>query len=160
MGVFTYESESTSVIAPARLFKSLILDADNLIPTVVPQAVKNTEIVSGDGGPGTIKKVHLGESSQFKYVVKQIDAVDTEKLTYNYSVIEGDVLGDDVEKISYATEVVAGPDGGSILRNTGTYYTKGDHAITDDQIKDGNEKSFGLFKVVEAYLVANPDVYN
>ena len=61
MGVFTYEFENSSVIAPARLFKSLILDADNLIPKVVPQAVKNTEIVSGNGGPGTIKKVHLGE---------------------------------------------------------------------------------------------------
>ena len=66
MGVFTYESENTSVIAPARLFKSLILDADNLIPKVVPQAVKNTEIISGNGGPGTIKKVHFGEGIQFK----------------------------------------------------------------------------------------------
>ena len=47
MGVFTYEFENSSVIAPARLFRSLILDADNLIPKVVPQAVKNTEIVSG-----------------------------------------------------------------------------------------------------------------
>ena len=93
-------------------------------------------------------------------MVQQIDAVDTEKLTHDYSVIEGDVLGDVVEKISYATKVVAGPDGGSILKNTSTYYTKGDHAITDNQIKVGKEKSIALFKVVEAYLVANPDAYN
>ncbi|KAF3437742.1 hypothetical protein FNV43_RR20498 [Rhamnella rubrinervis] len=153
-------SENTSVIAPARLFKSLILDADSLIPKVVPQAVKNTEIVSGNGGPGTIKKVQFGEGSQFKYVVQQIDEVDAEKLTYNYTVIEGDVLGDAVEKISYATKVIAGQGGGSILKNTATYFTKADHVIPDEQIKQGKEKSFGLFKIVEAYLVANPDAYN
>ena len=56
--------------------------------------------------------------------------------------------------------MVAGPDGGSILKNTSTYYTKGDHVITDEQIKVGKEKSIALFKVVEAYLVANPDAYN
>lgn len=93
-------------------------------------------------------------------MVQQIDAVDTEKLTYNYSVIEGDVLGDAVEKVSYATKVVSGPDGGSIVKNTSTYYSKGDHVITEEEIKDGKEKSLGLFKVVEAYLVANPDAYN
>lgn len=61
MGMLTYESENTSVIAPARLFKSLILDADNLIPKVLPQAIKDTKIISGNGGPGTIKKIHFIE---------------------------------------------------------------------------------------------------
>ena len=93
-------------------------------------------------------------------MVQQIDEVDTEKLTYNYTVIESDVLGDVVDKISYATKVIAGTDGGSILKNTSTYYTKGHHVITDEQIKQGKEKSFGLFKIVEAYLLANPDAYN
>ena len=61
MGVFTYESENVSVVAPARLFKALILDSDNLIPKAAPQAVKSIETISGIGGPGSIKKVHLGE---------------------------------------------------------------------------------------------------
>lgn len=61
MGVFTYEIEFTSVIPPPRLFKAFILDADNLIPKIAPQAIKGTEILQGDGGPGTIKKVTFGE---------------------------------------------------------------------------------------------------
>ena len=61
MGVFTYETEFTSVIAPPRLFKALVLDADNLVPKIAPQAVKSAEIVEGDGGVGTIKKTSFGE---------------------------------------------------------------------------------------------------
>ncbi|KAF3456294.1 hypothetical protein FNV43_RR00944 [Rhamnella rubrinervis] len=160
MVVFTYESETTSIVAPARLFKSLILDSDNLIPKVVPQAVKNTETISGNGGPGTIKKVHLGEGSQFKYVVHQIDAVDAENLTYSYSVIEGDVLGDLLEKISYDVKIVAGSGGGSIVNNTSKYFTKEDYELKEEQVKEGKERASGLFKAVEAYLIANPDAYN
>jgi hypothetical protein len=61
MGVFTYEAETTTVIPPARLFKAFILDADNLIPKVAPQAIKSSEIIEGNGGPGTIKKITFGE---------------------------------------------------------------------------------------------------
>lgn len=61
MGVLTYEAEFTSTIPPARLFKAFVLDADNLIPKIAPNAVKSTEIIEGDGGPGTIKKITFGE---------------------------------------------------------------------------------------------------
>ena len=61
MGVITHESQGTSVIPPARLFKALILDGDNLIPKVVPQAIKSVEIIEGNGGPGTIRKITFGE---------------------------------------------------------------------------------------------------
>lgn len=76
MGVFTYETESISVIPPARLFKAFFLDADNLIPKVVPQAVKSAEIIEGNGGPGTIKKITFGEGHLFinhlKYIRKML----------------------------------------------------------------------------------------
>jgi hypothetical protein len=61
MGVFTYEAETTSVIPPAKLFKAFVLDGDNLIPKVAPQAIKSIEIIEGNGGPGTIKKINLDE---------------------------------------------------------------------------------------------------
>ena len=61
MGVFTYETETTSVIPPARLFKSFVLDSDNLIPKVAPKAIKSVEIIEGNGGPGTIKKISFDE---------------------------------------------------------------------------------------------------
>ncbi|KAL4643057.1 major allergen Pru av 1-like [Castanea sativa] len=160
MGVFTYESENTSAIPPARLFKAFVLDADNLIPKVAPQAIKSTEIIEGNGGPGTIKKITFGEGSQFKYVKHRIDEVDHEHFTFAYSVIEGDALSDILEKISYETKIVASPDGGSILKSTSKYHVKGDHEIKEEQVKAGKEKASGLFKAVEGYLLAHPDLYN
>ena len=63
MGVVTYEHEITSSIPPAKMFKAFILDSDNLIPKILPQAIKCIEIIEGDGGPGSIKKITFGEGS-------------------------------------------------------------------------------------------------
>ncbi|KAL4643052.1 hypothetical protein ACB092_02G064900 [Castanea dentata] len=160
MGVFTYESENTSVIPPARLFKAFVLDSDNLVPKVVPQAIKSTEIIEGNGGPGTIRKITFGEGSQFKQAKHRTDALDIENCTYSFSVIEGDALFDKLEKVSTETKIVASPDGGSIVKSTSKYETKGDFQLTDEQIQEGKEKASGVFKAIEAYLVAHPDLYN
>lgn len=61
MGVLTYESEYTSTISAPRLFKAFVLDGDNLIPKIAPQAIKQTDILEGDGGVGTVKKIHFAD---------------------------------------------------------------------------------------------------
>ncbi|GMN63425.1 hypothetical protein TIFTF001_032505 [Ficus carica] len=160
MGVFTFETETTSSIPPARLFKALVLDADNLIPKIAPQAVKCTEVLEGNGGPGTVRKITFGEGSQYKYVKHQVGEIDAEKLTYSYNIIEGDALGDVVEKISYETKLVASADGGSIVKSCSKYHTKDDCEIKEEQVKEGKDKTSGLFKLIEGYLLANPDSYN
>ncbi|KAK4586571.1 hypothetical protein RGQ29_023641 [Quercus rubra] len=160
MGVFTYENEISSTIPPARLFKAFVLDADNLIPKLAPHAIKSAEIIEGNGGPGTIKKITFGEGSQFKYVKHRIDEIDQANFTYCYSVIEGDIVNELLEKISYEIKIVASPDGGSVLKNTSKYHTKGEQEIKEEKVKAGKEKAAGLFKAVEAYLLAHPDAYN
>ncbi|CBI22936.3 unnamed protein product, partial [Vitis vinifera] len=132
MGVITYEMEVTSSIPPAKMFKASVLDADNLIPKILPQAIKNVEIIQGDGGPGTIKKIYFGEGSQFKSVTHRVDGIDKENFTYSYR---------------------------SICKNISKYHTKDDAVIDEEQIKAGKEKASGMFKAIEAYLLANPDAY-
>ncbi|GKV05198.1 hypothetical protein SLEP1_g17233 [Rubroshorea leprosula] len=61
MGVCTYETKIITTIPLAKMFTAFVLDGDNLIPKVVPQAVKSVEIIEGDGGPGSIKKITFGE---------------------------------------------------------------------------------------------------
>ncbi|EOY06619.1 Pathogenesis-related protein 10.5 [Theobroma cacao] len=160
MGVVTYEMEVATSIPPAKMFKAFVLDADNLIPKVVPQAIKSSELLEGDGGPGSIKKITFGEGSQFKYVKHKVEGIDKENFSYSYSVIEGDALMNTLEKISYETKFAAGPDGGSVCKSTGKYYTIGDTEIKEEQIKAGKERALGMYKAVEAYLLANPDAYN
>lgn len=60
MGVFTFEDETTSPVAPAKLFKALVKDADEILPKAV-DAIQSVETVEGNGGPGTIKKLTVNE---------------------------------------------------------------------------------------------------
>ncbi|ONI01670.1 hypothetical protein PRUPE_6G152200 [Prunus persica] len=93
--------ESTSVIPPPRLFKALVLESDAFIPKIAPQSVKSAEIVEGDGGVGTIKKISFDEGSHYSYVKHRIDGLDEDNFVYSYTLVEGDALSDKVEKISY-----------------------------------------------------------
>ncbi|MBA0710644.1 hypothetical protein Golax_009920 [Gossypium laxum] len=159
MGVFTYESEVITAIPPAKMFKACIVDGDTLIPKIVPQAFKTVEYIEGNGEPGSIKKVTFGEGSQFNYMKEKVEALDKDKLVYRYSVIERDALMNKLEKITYETKLEASPGGGSICKTSSKYYTIGDFEITEEGIKAGKEKALQIFKVVEAYLLANPDQY-
>ncbi|KAK4477835.1 hypothetical protein RD792_017098 [Penstemon davidsonii] len=161
MGVITYEHEITSSIPPKKIFKAFVLDADNLIPKILPQAIKSVQILEGDGGVGTLKLVTFGEGSQYKSVTHRVDEIDETNCTYKYSVVEGDALAGVLDSISYVVKIEAGPDEGSVCKTTSVYYTKGeDHHITEDKIKEGKEKTKALFKAIEAHLHANHDLYN
>ncbi|KAK4374479.1 hypothetical protein RND71_005156 [Anisodus tanguticus] len=134
MGVITYETKTLSSIPPAKLFKALVLDADTLIPKILPQAIKNVEILHGDGGAGTIKLITFGEGSQFKNMKQRVDGVDKENYTYSYTIIEGDALMDVLESISYNIKIEPYENGGSSCKNTSTYITKGDVQIKEEDI--------------------------
>ncbi|XP_061344771.1 class-10 pathogenesis-related protein 1-like isoform X2 [Gastrolobium bilobum] len=156
MGVFTFEDETTSVVAPARLYKALVKDADNLIPKAV-EAIKSVETVEGNGGPGTIKKLTFVEGDKTKYVLHRVDAIDEVNFVYNFSIIGGTGLADNLEKVSFESKLVEGPNGGSIRKVHVQYFTKGDAKLSEEELKAGQAKVEGLVKLVEGYLLANPD---
>ncbi|KAK6254434.1 hypothetical protein SCA6_015739 [Theobroma cacao] len=56
MGVVTYEMEVATTIPPAKMFKAFVLDSDNLIQKILPQAIKSVVTLEGDGGAGIIKQ--------------------------------------------------------------------------------------------------------
>ncbi|OWM71164.1 hypothetical protein CDL15_Pgr011291 [Punica granatum] len=133
MGVTCFTQEFTTSVAPSRMFKALILDSHNLIPKLVPQGIKSIEFVEGDGGVGSIKQTNFPEGGHFKHLKHRIDALDKANLVCKYTLIEGDVIFDRLEK--------------------------GDVELKEEEIKQGKDKAMGLYKVVEEYLVANPDMY-
>ncbi|OMO58399.1 hypothetical protein COLO4_34685 [Corchorus olitorius] len=152
--------EIATTIPPAKMFKAFVLDYDNLIPKILPQAIKSVETLEGDGGAGTIKQINFGQGYQFKYTKQRIDGIDKEKFTYSYTVFEGDALMNTLEKICNEIKIEATSDGGSICKSKSTYYTIGDIEIKEEEIKAGKEKASGMFKAIEAYLLANPDACN
>ncbi|XP_009590430.1 major allergen Pru ar 1-like [Nicotiana tomentosiformis] len=159
MGIVTITDEFTSPISAPRMFKASIVDGDNLLPKIAPQVFKNIETIQGDGGPGTIKQMNFAEGSEIKFVKHRVDAIDKEKMTYAYTLIEGDTLMDKIDSISYEINLESMPDGGCKGKNTSKYNTKPGVEIKEEEIKAGKEMAAGIVKAVEAYLLANPNEY-
>ncbi|KAK7363527.1 hypothetical protein VNO77_05673 [Canavalia gladiata] len=156
MGVFSFEDEHISSVAPAKLYKALAKDSDTIIPKVV-EAIQSIEIVEGNGGPGTIKKLTVVEGGKSSYVLHKVEAIDEANLGYNYSLVGGTGLEEVLEKVCFETKVLPGPDGGSLGKVTVKYHTKGDAALSEELRETTKAKGTALFKAVECYVLANPD---
>ncbi|PIN16963.1 hypothetical protein CDL12_10385 [Handroanthus impetiginosus] len=143
MGAITYDMEIRSSIPAAKMLKALVLDADTLIPKIMPQAIKNVEIPGGDG------------RSQFKSAKHRGNALDTENLTHSYSIIEDDALMGVLDSVTYHVKIVPTEDGGCICKNRSMYHMKDGVEISGKKIKEGKEKAMAKFKAIEVYLQAN-----
>ncbi|XP_075653906.1 major allergen Pru ar 1-like [Castanea sativa] len=159
MGVITYTDEYTSSIHPSRLFKVMVIDAPNLIPKIFPQVVKSIEIIQGDGGVGSIRQINFAEGNQLKSVKNRIDVLNEENYSYKYTYIHGDALADKLESIAYEVQFEPTPEGGSKNKMTSKYYTKADVVLSEEEIKASKDNALEIYKIVEAYLLQNPDVY-
>ncbi|KAI3456035.1 hypothetical protein Pfo_012699 [Paulownia fortunei] len=145
MAITTFTDEHRSPVHPLRIFKASIVDSHNLIPKLMPQAIKSVEIVEGDGGARSIKKINFAEGDNFKSVKYRIDELNEESLMYKYTLIEGDALIDKLEKITYEVKFEQTADGNFMLK--------------EEEVKAGKEKVIGMYKAVEAYLLQNPNAY-
>ncbi|KAL3753045.1 hypothetical protein ACJRO7_000441 [Eucalyptus globulus] len=159
MAATSITQELTCPIAPARMFKALIIESNALIPKLLPQFIKSVELVQGDGGAGSIEQVNFTEASHFKYVRHRINELDKENFVCRYTMIEGDALGDKLESIDYEVKFDAASDGGSVCKMTSKYNTKEAFQVEEEEIKAGKEKAMAIFKVVESYLLQNPQAY-
>ncbi|XP_016720864.1 major strawberry allergen Fra a 1.05-like [Gossypium hirsutum] len=141
MSIFSYEFEVITVIPPAKMFKACILDGENLIPKAMMSLVAS-------------RRLPLNKEASH-YMVEKVEALDKDKLVYSYSVIEGSVFINKMEKIAYETKLEPSSAGGSISKISCKYYTIGDFEITEG-LKAGKEKALQILKAVDAYVLANP----
>ncbi|MED6148146.1 Protein LlR18B, variant 3 [Stylosanthes scabra] len=154
MGVHSFEEEVASPVPPAKLFKAIVHDSDEITPKVIP-VIQSIEIVEGNGGPGTVKKITAVEDGKSSYVLNKIDAIDEASYTYEYSIIGGTGFQESLEKVSFKTKLEAA-DGGSKVKITVTFHTKDDAPLTEEIQQDVKQKSVGIFKSIEGYILANP----
>jgi hypothetical protein len=66
MVVSTFTNDYSSPIAPSRMFKALITDSSNLLPKLLPQFIKDVNLIQGNGEAGTIEQVNFAEGNQQK----------------------------------------------------------------------------------------------
>ncbi|XP_073290982.1 major allergen Pru ar 1-like [Primulina huaijiensis] len=159
MAITTFIDEHVSPIHPSRIFKASIVDSHNLIPKLMPQAIKSVDILEGSGGAGSIKQINFAQGGNFKFVKYRVDELNEESLVYRYTLIEGDALIEKLEKITYEVKLEQTEDGGSVSKVTSKYYTVGDFVLKEDEVKAGKERVLGMYKAVEAFLLQNPDAY-
>ncbi|KAI3871634.1 hypothetical protein MKX03_014405 [Papaver bracteatum] len=158
MGAVSFGDEYSSPIAPHRMFIALFLDAHNLMPKVIP-SIKSIDFVSGDGGPGSVQQVNMVDESPLKYIKLRLDSKEEANLVCKYTVIECDAFRDKIDYISNELKFEAGPNGGCIVKAKSTYHPKGDTILNEEEIKAGKEKAMEHYKVIESYLVENPEIY-
>lgn len=87
--------------------------------------------------------------------------MDTEKLSCKYTLIEGGFLGldENLESISYLVKFEPSGNGGSVVKSSTEYHTKGDAKLKEEHIKASKEDTIVLSQMVEDYLVKNPTAY-
>ncbi|KAL1806709.1 hypothetical protein DCAR_0832541 [Daucus carota subsp. sativus] len=154
MGAQSHSLEITSSVSAEKIFSGIVLDVDTVIPKAAPGAYKSVD-VKGDGGAGTIRTITLPEGSPITTMTVRTDAVNKEALTYDSTVIDGDILLGFIESIETHMVVVPTADGGSITKTTAIFHTKGDAVVPEENIKFADEQNTALFKAIEAYLIAN-----
>ncbi|KAI4338537.1 hypothetical protein MLD38_023584 [Melastoma candidum] len=158
MAVTIYAEEFVSPVAPSRMFKALVLDSHNVIPKVAPRAIKSVVFLEGDGGVGSIRQTNFADGGRMKYMRHRMDALDVDKLYCKYTLIGCDVKFDKVEYVVYEVRFEARPDGGCLCKMTSEYHGKAGEELNLEHIRQGKKKASGLFKALEQYLIANPDV--
>ncbi|KAL9407698.1 hypothetical protein AB3S75_046271 [Citrus x aurantiifolia] len=158
MGVIRFEKEAPAAVAPSRMFKAFV-DSHNLLPKIAPQAFKSIDILQGDGGVGTIKLWNFADGGDFKHLKQRIDALDKDNLTCKYTVYEGEGAAAIFEKAVYDVKFEASGNGGSICKVAAECHIKGDQELKEELMKDAEEKATALYNIVEAHLLANPDLY-
>ncbi|KAK0603432.1 hypothetical protein LWI29_004922 [Acer saccharum] len=91
--------------------------------------------------PLAVHSIEIIKGNQVKCIKNQTEELDPVNYSYKYSLIEGDgLLMDKIEKITYdEVKLEATPEGGSKNKMSSTYYTTGDFALTDEDIKSGKE---------------------
>lgn len=95
----------------------------------------------------------------YKQVKLRIDALDNENFTSKYTMYEGDGILAIAEKWVYDVKFEASGNGGCTYKFALEVYVKDGEELKEEYIKDAEEKGSGLYKILEAYLLANSDLY-
>ncbi|KAF9606023.1 hypothetical protein IFM89_021455 [Coptis chinensis] len=157
MGVTGFTEVLTSTIPAPKLFKASVIDGYKLSPKLMPQAIASASIVEGDGGAGSIKLINFTPAMPFPFLKERIDIMDKEKMECKMTLIEGAHIGTKLEWGTIHIKVESTDDGGSVYKATCEFKSLGDTDYTAEEIQVARSRIIGMFKAVEAYVLANPD---
>ncbi|XP_020271928.1 pathogenesis-related protein 1-like [Asparagus officinalis] len=156
----TWSREVECLVSAGRLFKAAILDWHNLGPEIAPGVIVRANLVSGDGGVGSIRELNFTSSLPYRYLKERLDFIDHDKFECTSTLVEGGPLGTKFESASTHFKFDSTSDGATscIVKVTAIYKTLAGTPVSDDVTKS-KEIVTGHLKAAEAYLLANPTAY-
>ncbi|KAG0452533.1 hypothetical protein HPP92_024914 [Vanilla planifolia] len=141
-----------------RLFKAACVEWHNIGPKLFPGVISDVVLVSGSGGPGSIRQINYAPGSPCPLVKERLEFLDHDKLETELFLLEGGDLGKYLK--SARTHFKVEPKGsGSVLKVVENYEPLPEAAGSDDYIKQEKEGIVGMIKATEAFLLANPDAF-
>ncbi|KAK1294691.1 hypothetical protein QJS10_CPA16g01594 [Acorus calamus] len=129
-----YNTQFVSPVSAARMFKAGVVDGHNLVPKIMPFIIKEI-VVEGDGKAGSTKRVNFTDAFLIQW------------------------LGEKYESSNYEMRFEPTTEGGCVCKMVGTFNAYTEEGFTEDDINVGKNGVFGMYKSVEAYLIANPEAY-
>nr|XP_043629625.1 root allergen protein-like [Erigeron canadensis] len=151
MAVQTVVIEVPSSLPATILFK-LFKDFDNIAPKAEPQSYKSITNIEG------VSHVTYSDESNFNSSKFRCDAMDTDKLTLSYTVIEGDVFMGKIDNIAIHFEFIPSANGGSVYKQTLVFQCTGDSTLSEEELNGAKEFDLNTLKAFEAYAIAHPEV--
>ncbi|ONK63370.1 uncharacterized protein A4U43_C07F14430 [Asparagus officinalis] len=152
----TWSREVECLVSAGRLFKAAILDWHNLGPEIAPGVIVRANLVSGDGGVGSIRELNFTSSLPFSYVKERLDFIDHDKFEVKQTLVEGGGLGKMFESATTHFKFEPSSNGGCVVKVTATYKIL--PGVADESAK-AKEGITNHMKAAEAYLLANPTAY-
>ncbi|KAJ8633819.1 hypothetical protein MRB53_027155 [Persea americana] len=95
----------------------------------------------------------------FSYWKDCIDTINEENRVFKYSAIEGGLMGKKVKSTSFELKFEAGANGGSLCKLNSEYESIEESLPTEAETKEMMGSMLAMFRAIEGYPVANPDVY-
>ncbi|GAB4830019.1 hypothetical protein Ancab_019663 [Ancistrocladus abbreviatus] len=159
MGVKTYSQEIESPVAAARLFKAFCLDNHNVFPKLMPESFKSIEFVEGTSVKvGSVRQFNFSDGYQHKTAKNKIDELDLANFYCKYTTTGGHMVDGKYECLVSETKFY--PKGsGCVCKMTIHVHPLLGTEFNEEEAKMGQEEMKKMFKVVEEYLIANPDAY-
>ncbi|GAB4828957.1 hypothetical protein Ancab_018617 [Ancistrocladus abbreviatus] len=159
MGVKTYSQEIESPVAAARLFKAFCLDNHHVFPKLMPESFKSIEFVEGASTTvGSVRQFNFSDGYQFKNAKNKIDELDLANFYCKYTTTGVDVVDGNCECLVSETKFY--PKGhGCVCKMTFHVHPLSRTEFNEEATKMGQEELKKMLKVVEEYLIANPDAY-
>ncbi|XP_057814139.1 pathogenesis-related protein 1-like [Cryptomeria japonica] len=143
-----------SEVAAKRLWNALVKD-HSLIAREMPELctgvtfLQEYDIVNDSTG-----------ATEFSYVKERVDVVDEENFIYSYTDLEGGELGKNLKSAQFTLKMSPKAEGGSVVTHICNFDTLPGVPQEESKLEAMKAQLTALFKKMEAYVIANPTLYN